>query len=1178
MQDFAGWQSASGLDASSQAANPLFVNAAAGDFHLLPGSSCIDAGTATGAPGLDLDNVARPQGLQFDIGAYEYAARPTAAFTAAPTSGNSPLQVQFTDTSAPGSSPIVSWEWDFNNDGVTDSVVPNPLYPYTLSGRYSVSLRVTNAVGSDTHTEIDFVHVTSGPSAEFTAAPIQGLAPLLVSFTDASVQGTSAIAQWSWDFNGDGLEDSSERNPVHAFGAGLHTISLRITDTAGFSDTRIRADYVKVDSAPAASFTAAPLSGIVPLSIVFTDTSAAGTQPIVQWLWDFGDGQSSTQQNPEHTYTTAGDFTVALTVTSAAGSSTSTMPGLIAVALPIGPAAAFSGTPLSGLMPLTVQFSDQSLPGSYAISAWEWDFGDGQTSMEPAPSHTFHSPGTYTVSLRVTTAAGSDTESKAGYVSVTGGPGPAASFTSDKTQGLAPHTVQFTDTSSPGGAAIESWLWAFGDASTSTAQHPSHTYPAAGTYTVRLTVTTDLGSDTIERPAYIKTFTAVHVDKGNMSGVEDGTSWSRAFRTVQAAVDLAQSLDGAEVWVAGGSFGEERSDANGALVMRSGVHLFGGFAGHETSREQRNWTLYTTTIDGSMSRGGEPAYHVVTGANNATLDGFIITGGQANSGSSSRDRGAGIFNQNASPTIAHCVIRNNTASYAGGGMYNANAAPRVVACRFEANTTTGSFFSQGYGGAVYNTGSSNARFENCVFAGNVAQATLLSDGLGGAMYSTGSAPLLLNCSFFDNRSYGAIFSDGNGGALYNRLASPVLTNCILWGDLPNEIENSGTGGAVATYSDVQGGYPGAGNLNSDPEYREPGALNLEIGLGSPCADTGTGTGAPSMDIRGVSRPQGAGVDMGAYEIAGAPPSASFSVSAVRGVVPFEVAFTDTSEPGSVPIAAWLWDFGDGETESVQHPNHVYTAPGDYLAVLTVWDTAMQDAVSAAQLVTVALPLQVGSGPESSRVYSQASVLFEVNASGGLGELTYQWWHEDGSKSRLLADEIESVLTLDSVTPPDSGLYWCVVSDEVDSQATNAALLEVADPLEIITQPDGGVAEANGSHTFRITVRGGFQPLTYLWIKDDMPLDVPNEPVLVLQRLSVTDAGRYRVEVYDTHTMMRVSDEVSLEVEANSVPVAEVPGGVALALACVLIGAFAIFRDGRAARPRRERVSRSGENR
>lgn len=169
---------------------------------------------------------------------------------------------------------------------------------------------------------------------------------------------------------------------------------------------------------PTPSFTVSPASGAAPLSVQFNDTSASGSSPISAWQWTFGDGGTSTDRNPVHVYQSQGTFDVTLTVTTAVGSRGITRNAVVTVSTPTLPTARFDAAPTTGIAPLAVQFTDTSLQGSQPITAWEWNFGDGNSSTARNPSHAYADPGTYTVSLRVTTAVGDDTSSRANLVTV----------------------------------------------------------------------------------------------------------------------------------------------------------------------------------------------------------------------------------------------------------------------------------------------------------------------------------------------------------------------------------------------------------------------------------------------------------------------------------------------------------------------------------------------------------------------------------------------------------------------------------------------------------------------------------------------------------------------------------------------------------------------------------------
>lgn len=163
---------------------------------------------------------------------------------------------------------------------------------------------------------------------------------------------------------------------------------------------------------PVADFIGTPTSGNVPLTVQFTDLS---TGTVASWSWDFGDGQTFDQQNPSHVYTSAGTYTVSLTVTNEKGSDLETKVDYIRVAEVPPPVADFTASPTSGMAPLAVDFTDLSTDAT----TWSWDFGDGDSSSDRNPSHTYDNPDSYTVTLTVTGPGGTNTVTKADFVSVT---------------------------------------------------------------------------------------------------------------------------------------------------------------------------------------------------------------------------------------------------------------------------------------------------------------------------------------------------------------------------------------------------------------------------------------------------------------------------------------------------------------------------------------------------------------------------------------------------------------------------------------------------------------------------------------------------------------------------------------------------------------------------------------
>ncbi|HEX4931344.1 MAG TPA: PKD domain-containing protein, partial [Gaiellaceae bacterium] len=185
---------------------------------------------------------------------------------------------------------------------------------------------------------------------------------------------------------------------------------------------------------------------------------------------------------------------------------------LVSLVPTMPPVAEFSADQAAGVAPLTVAFTDRS---SGAPAGWAWNFGDGGASTAQNPTHVYAAAGTYDVSLVATNTNGSDTETKAGFITVTAGiPAPTADFSATPTSGAEPLAVTFTDLST---GSPSSWSWSFGDGATSTQPSPVHLYGVPGTYTVELTVTNPTGSSTKTRAGLV-TVTALPAPVASFDG------------------------------------------------------------------------------------------------------------------------------------------------------------------------------------------------------------------------------------------------------------------------------------------------------------------------------------------------------------------------------------------------------------------------------------------------------------------------------------------------------------------------------------------------------------------------------------------------------------------------------------------------------------------------------------
>jgi endonuclease/exonuclease/phosphatase family metal-dependent hydrolase len=290
---------------------------------------------------------------------------------------------------------------------------------------------------------------------------------------------------------------------------------------------------------------------------------------------------------------------------------------------------------------------------------------------------------------------------------------------------------------------------------------------------------------------------------------------------------------------------------------------------------------------------GNGAYHAVTCVSgegpDTILEGFTITGGNANGPEWPDDKnGGGLYCRFSSPTVVGCTFSGNTANY-GGGMASRNAAPTVINCTFKSN-------SGEEGGGLYNIGWSPITLTNCTFISNSSEygGGLQNDSsiavltnclfiantstfVGGGMYNLGGIPTVTNCTFAGNSAA------SDGGGMDNYDSTPSVANCIFWGNTAATGSEIYGGSPSVTYSDIQGGWSGTGNINLDPLFVDAIGGNLRLSSGSPCIDKGSNAAVSGIttDLDGNPRvldgeSNGTDiVDMGAYEyLPGAPAAGS----------------------------------------------------------------------------------------------------------------------------------------------------------------------------------------------------------------------------------------------------------------------------------------------------------------
>jgi gliding motility-associated-like protein len=879
--------------------------------------------------------------LIFQVIALQAATQVIADFTAVPRSGCRPLVVNFQNNSTGAT----SYQWYFGNGN--SSTLVNPAVIYANPGKYTITLIASNGTQSDTVVKQDFIEVFHDPQADFDAPVTSGCAPFALTFQDRSIPGSGSIRAWIWNF-GDG-SSSNLRNPSKVYhNAGSYNVTLLVVDQNGCSHSVTKSHYVVVQAKPTAQFSAPVRSACVPpLTVNFQDNSTSSSSGLT-YLWSFGDGNTSTQHSPTHTYTSLGSFDVKLKVTTSLGCADSIVkPAFVMIQDLV---ADFTANHTTGCAPLTVNFSNSTTPAPNSV---RWDFGDGTTSTAIHPTKTYSTPGTYTVKLvAFNSSSCSDSIVKNAYITVH--PAPVAQFSANNTAGCSvPFLAAFTDQST--GAV--SWNWNFGDGNTSGQQHPVHTYQNMGNYTVSLTVTNTHGcSNTFTRNNYIQ------LAPPSISFTADTLQGCFPLRVNFTASIVSIEPVQSYLW----NFGDGNTST---LANPSHVYYQEG---------EYTVSLTITTVSGCVA--------------SLTRNNFIRAGSKPNADFIGVPQTVCLF-----APVAFTNLTDSTDqwlwTFGDGGMSSAFSPSHIYG-------DTGVFTVQLI---AFNKGCTDTMIKTdyiYVFPPR-ADFRVIRDCDNPYVVQFRDSSLAPDTWFWD-------FGDGTTSTLqhpthtytskgtftatlvvtdtttgcYDDMTFPVLVVDVeadfsaapVSGCHPLTVQMTDASTDYNTFYWTTGGMSST-QRNPSFTYTVPGIYDVQLIVTDllGCSDT-----LLMPDLITVLGP-----------------TAVFDASPRNGCAPLSVDFTDSSYSFLGTITSWSWNFGDGNTADVQHPSHFYQNPGNYTVALTVTDdNGCADTRNIPDFIRPTFPTPAFSADTFS--CSSRAIVFN-NTSSGVG-LTYLWDFGDGNTS------------------------------------------------------------------------------------------------------------------------------------------------------------------------------------
>lgn len=804
----------------------------------------------------------------------------TAAFTnTQATVCRPPADISFTNSSTgPGT---LSYLWDFGDGNF--STLTSPVHTYTTSGTFIATLVTTSSAGCQDTARSNPI-VIGGFTTTFTSPP-QVCVNETASFTNTSTPTPIGVV---WRFGDGGTATSM--NATHVYTApGVYTVWLYNTYSSCIDSI---SQQITVNPNPVAAFTAPVTSKCEPpFTVNFQDNSTGATS----WLWDFGDGNTSALQNPSHTYTNYGSFTVKLVVTNSFGCRDSlTIPDYIIIRRA---SISIPGLPARGCIPFTFTFNP-NITSVDAVTSYSWDFGDGGTSALPNPTYTYNTQGTYDVTLTITTSSGC-TDDTTFVNAIRVGSKPVADFSASPIPVCATDPIQFTDLTVP----ADEWQWDFGDGGSSILQNPIHAYNDTGYFTVRLIAYNNGCADTMTKANYVYVLPPI----ARFSITPDCTNRLRFTFTDQSISPLTWNWD----------FGDGNTSTS-----QNPVHVFPSLGPYTVKLIVTNGGCADTLYQNLTAVDENPDFtaSATTACRVATISFTATSINTANISSYFWDFGDGGTATVTTPTVNYTY--NNSGTYTvtlTTTDINGCTDTRTINNYIRINGPVANFSGTNTAGCRNLT----TTFNNLSTGDGVNPIVSWQFDFGDGNSQTFTAPPFLHTyTTVGTFSVKLVITDGVGcrdSITLNNLVtatdpipdftSPNIQTC------PNATVTFTNTSSPAGFSSFWDFGDGNTSIATSPThaYTATGFYDVKLRIidAYGCADSITKTAFIQVDI----------------------PVPSFTMNdSVSSCTPFEVQFTNTSGY----FTSSFWDFGPGEGTSTQvSPNHYFSTPGIYPVKLII---------------------------------------------------------------------------------------------------------------------------------------------------------------------------------------------------------------------------------------------------